>query len=72
MLLELISTKVNYVVQEAIVVIRDIFRRYPNTYEAVIANLCENLESLDEPEAKAAMIWFSAAGAALSPDGRRR
>jgi AP-1 complex subunit beta-1 len=57
-LLELIGTKVNYVVQEGIVVIRDIFRRYPNTYEAVIANLCENLETLDEPEAKAAMIWI--------------
>lgn len=57
-LLELIETKVNYVVQEAIVVIRDIFRRYPNTYEKVIADLCRNLESLDEPEAKAAMIWI--------------
>lgn len=32
-LLELIQTKVNYVVQEAIVVIKDIFRRYPNRYQ---------------------------------------
>lgn len=30
-LLELIKIKVNYVVQEAIIVIKDIFRRYPNT-----------------------------------------
>ena len=29
-LLELIETKVNYVVQEAIVVLKDIFRKYPN------------------------------------------
>ena len=29
-LLELIQTKLNYVVQEAIIVIKDIFRRYPN------------------------------------------
>ena len=29
-LLELIQTKVTYVVQEAVVVIKDIFRRYPN------------------------------------------
>lgn len=29
-LLELIKSKVNYVVQESIVVIKDIFRRYPN------------------------------------------
>ncbi|GMI31921.1 hypothetical protein TeGR_g9946, partial [Tetraparma gracilis] len=57
-LLELIQSKVNYVVQEAVVVIKDIFRRYPNKYESVIATLCENLETLDEPEAKASMIWI--------------
>ncbi|KAJ3603883.1 hypothetical protein NHX12_028624 [Muraenolepis orangiensis] len=27
-------------------------------YESVIATLCENLDSLDEPEARAAMIWI--------------
>ena len=57
-LLTLIETKVNYVVQEAIVVIKDIFRKYPNRYEAVISALCENLDTLDEPEAKASMIWI--------------
>lgn len=57
-LLELIQTKVNYVVQEAVVVIKDIFRKYPNKYESIIATLCENLETLDEPEAKASMIWI--------------
>lgn len=31
-LLELIKQKVNYVVQEAVVVIKDIFRRYPNRH----------------------------------------
>ena len=48
----------NYVVQEAIVVIKDIFRKYPNKYESIIAQLCENLDSLDEPEARAAMVWI--------------
>lgn len=38
--------------------LQDIFRRYPNQYESIIAQLCENLESLDEPEAKASMIWI--------------
>jgi vesicle coat complex subunit len=57
-LLELIQTKVTYVVQEAIVVIKDIFRKYPNRYESVIGALCENLESLDEPDAKAALFWI--------------
>lgn len=57
-LLDLIQTKVNYVVQEAIVVIKDIFRKYPNKYESIIATLCENLDTLDEPEARASMIWI--------------
>ncbi|MCJ1314801.1 hypothetical protein MMC15_000113 [Xylographa vitiligo] len=56
-LLELVATKVSYIVQEATVVIRNIFRKYPNRYESIISTLCENLDSLDEPEAKAAMIW---------------
>ena len=56
-LLELVATKVSYIVQEATVVIRNIFRKYPNRYESIISILCENLDSLDEPEAKAAMIW---------------
>src|SRR5690606_33878886 len=57
-LLDLIQTKVNYVVQEAIVVIKDIFRKDPNRYESIIATLCVNLDTLDEPEAKASMIWI--------------
>jgi vesicle coat complex subunit len=57
LLLELVATKVTYIVQEATVVIKNIFRKYPNQYESIIGTLCENLDSLDEPEAKAAMVW---------------
>ena len=32
--------------------LQDIFRKYPNRYERIIGALCENLETLDEPEAK--------------------
>jgi len=57
-LLELIESKVNYVVQEATIVIKDIFRKYPSRYEQVLSALCDSLEVLDEPEAKASMIWI--------------
>ncbi|KAF9160103.1 beta-adaptin [Actinomortierella ambigua] len=57
-LLDLINTKVNYVVQEAISVIKDIFRKYPKRYEAIIPTLCQNLDSLDEPEARGSLIWI--------------
>jgi len=52
-LLGLIETKVSYVVPEAIIVIKDIFRRYPGKYEGIIPTLCEHLDALEEPEAKA-------------------
>ncbi|KAI7905127.1 adaptin N terminal region-domain-containing protein [Cokeromyces recurvatus] len=57
-LLDLINTGVSYVVQEAVVVIKDIFRKYPQKYEGIIPTLCENLEALDEPEAKCSLIWI--------------
>ncbi|KIK14184.1 hypothetical protein PISMIDRAFT_17476 [Pisolithus microcarpus 441] len=57
-LLDLIGTRISYVVQEAVVVMKDIFRKYPSTYEGVIPTLCANLEELDEPEAKASLIWI--------------
>ncbi|TIB74184.1 hypothetical protein E3Q24_00652 [Wallemia mellicola] len=57
-LVDLINTKVSYVVQEAVIVIKDIFRKYPHSYEAIIPTLCENLEEIDEPESKASLIWI--------------
>ncbi|CUA78274.1 AP-1 complex subunit beta-1 [Rhizoctonia solani] len=57
-LLALLETKVTYVVQEAVVVIKDIFRRYPSKYEAIIPTLCENIDALDEPDARAAIVWI--------------
>lgn len=56
-LLDLIATKVNYVVQEVVVVIKDILRKYPG-YEGVIPTLCKYIDELDEPEARGALIWI--------------
>lgn len=58
LLLDLITSKIQYVVQECIVVIRDIFRRYPNRYESIISTLCDHLEQLDEPDARGSIIWI--------------
>lgn len=57
-LLELVNAKVPYIVQEATVVIRNIFRKYPNQYEGIIGAVIQNIDELDEPEAKAAIIWI--------------
>jgi len=57
-LLELIDSRVNYVVQEATVVVKDIFRKYPHQYTRIIPQLCANMDDMDEPEAKAALVWI--------------
>jgi AP-1 complex subunit beta-1 len=44
--------------QEAVVVARDIFRKFPNRYEALIKDLMARLAEYYEPEAKAAAIWI--------------
>lgn len=40
------------------IIAQDIFRKYPHSYEAIIPTLCNSLEELDEPEAKASLIWI--------------
>jgi len=50
--------QVNYAVQESVIVIKNIFRKYPNRYESIISTLCNNMDALNDPEAKAAMVWI--------------
>ncbi len=57
-LLRLVSTNITYIVQETTVVMKNIFRRYPDRYESLIPVLCKHFDDLDEPEAKAAFIWI--------------
>lgn len=55
----LVDNKIEYVVQECIVVAADIFRRYPNKYLGILTNICGALGSkLDDHRAKAAMVWI--------------
>lgn len=69
LLLELLDTKINYILQEVVIVFRDILRRYlpggvadaaisSQVFAPVIPLLCENMDEIDEPEAKAAIIWI--------------
>ena len=54
---DLLATKVNYVVQEVAVVIKDILRKYPH-FEGVIPTLCQYIDDLDEPNARGSLIWI--------------
>lgn len=57
-LVDLVKTQVPFVIQEAIIALRDIFRRYPNTFESAMAIVNENLKTLNDPDSKAALIWI--------------
>ena len=57
-LLHIVETRVNYAVQEAMIVMKDMFRCFPGEYESTIGSLCLSLTSLDEPEAKHSLIWI--------------
>merc|ERR1712166_1556241 len=58
-LVELIGTEIKHIVQETIVVMKDVYRRYPNQFEELVRLMHEALDGVDlEPEAEAAMIWI--------------
>lgn len=57
-LLELIESRATHIVQEATVVVRDIFRKYPHRYTRILPQLCASMDEIDEPEAKAALVWI--------------
>lgn len=45
-------------IEEIVIVIKDIFRQYPNRYESIIRDLCSHLRSLDNTDARASMVWI--------------
>ena len=49
-LVELVKTQIGFIIQEAIIGLRDIFWR--NTFEGSMTVINENLRNLDDPEAK--------------------
>ena len=57
-LVSLISRKANYSIEEAIIVVCDILRKYPGRFENVLNDVCGQLEQIKEPRAKVAGIWI--------------
>lgn len=53
-----LKQKSNLVLQESIIVIKDIFRRYPQKYEGLLPELCAEIKTIDEPESRAALVWI--------------
>ena len=57
-LVQLLSGKADYAIEESIIVMCDILRKFPGSFESILGNVCQNLEQIREPRAKAAAIWI--------------
>ncbi|KAH0475610.1 MAG: uncharacterized protein KVP18_002862 [Porospora cf. gigantea A] len=57
-LLQLARTQIPFTVHEVVATLRDVLRRFPNRLEKAVTGLCEDVETLDSPAAKAAMVWI--------------
>eukprot|EP00667_Euglena_gracilis_P014445 EG_transcript_14956 len=49
-LMDLIRAKQDFIVNDCVVAIKDILRKYPGRFEGVIGIICENLDSIDSIE----------------------
>jgi len=57
-LVELVKGKADYAIEEAVCVVTDILRKFPGEFESIISSVCQNIENIKEPRAKAAAIWI--------------
>lgn len=57
-LVALIDGRAEYAIEEAVVVMSDILRRFPGSFESVISAVCKNFEQIQDPRAKSSAIWI--------------
>ena len=57
-LASLLDTQVTFVVEEVIIVLRDIFRKYPQTYEGMVNSIMNVATCVEDAEAKASLVWI--------------
>ncbi|OHT04929.1 Adaptin N terminal region family protein [Tritrichomonas foetus] len=57
-LMTCLTGKADYAVEEAIIVICDILRKFPGDFESVLGPVCGSLERVNDPKAKASAIWL--------------
>jgi len=55
---EIVQNGQQIAMQEAVIIAKNIFRRFPLKYERLITFLVEKLEYYTEPDSKAAIYWI--------------
>jgi hypothetical protein len=57
-LVNLVESKATYAIEQSIIVLTDIFRKFPGQFESIIEKVCQSLDQLKNPQARAAGIWI--------------
>ncbi|ODV62443.1 Apl1p [Ascoidea rubescens DSM 1968] len=58
-LADLISSGVPHIVQECVIVVKNIFRKYPGRFnDLILPALIDKIDLIEEAESKSAMIWI--------------
>eukprot|EP00163_Fabomonas_tropica_P026258 TRINITY_DN4741_c1_g2_i1.p1 TRINITY_DN4741_c1_g2~~TRINITY_DN4741_c1_g2_i1.p1 ORF type:complete len:735 (+),score=210.81 TRINITY_DN4741_c1_g2_i1:45-2207(+) len=57
-LLSFLDLEMDYVGAETVLVMKDILRKYPQNFNSVLPHLAKCLSTIDEAEAKVAMVWM--------------
>jgi vesicle coat complex subunit len=57
-LVGLIDGKAGYAVEQAVIALSDVLRRFPGRFESVIARTCQSLDRLRDTNARAAGVWI--------------
>jgi vesicle coat complex subunit len=57
-LVGLVEGKAGYAVEQSVIVLSDILRKFPGRFEGIISKVCQNLDQVKDPQARAAGIWI--------------
>ena len=57
-LLAFLDMHIDHVTSEAVIVLKDFLRKYPERYEDIVPSLTRVLRSIEEPEGKIACVWM--------------
>jgi vesicle coat complex subunit len=57
-LVSLAEGKAGYAIEQAVIALADILRKYPGQFESIISKICQNLEQIKDPEGRAAGLWI--------------
>lgn len=70
-LIDLLADGVPHIVQESIVVLKNVFRRYPGRFDYAIGPVVKNYELATESDAKASVCWVVGQYAEKIPDAAK-